>query len=262
MDTPLLSTVALHNLRDGFVTTISRNVLTATPLAKAVLCAVVGSGHNECTVPILQTPLEAFASFHTLANGTAFWWIAKELDMNAWIYDENMAPIGYGGGHVAREVPRLVSESNALQLTFVGPREIIRPEEYDLVIPSSQTNTRPRRIPRQSARGDRHGRGRILRLRPPTRRSPDDRLRRRARRTAWRRTVCRSAHPRHHRNLPRGDHKGGTKPARAAISASGFRRSSRMNPTSGLFRGTIASAGRPVSSMTSENAGAMTLNPT
>jgi hypothetical protein len=81
MDTSSSPTVALHNLRDGFVTTISRNVSTERPLGKAVVCAVVGSAHNECAVPVLHTPFEAYASFQTLANGTALWWIsaAREL---------------------------------------------------------------------------------------------------------------------------------------------------------------------------------------
>lgn len=69
------ATVALHNLRDGFVSTISRTVSTQAPLPKAVISAITGSSHNECSVPILHTPFEVYASFQSLANGTALWWI-------------------------------------------------------------------------------------------------------------------------------------------------------------------------------------------
>lgn len=81
MNESLSPTVTLHDLRDGVVTTISRNVSTDTALKKAVLCALVGSGHNECTVPILGTCYEAYASFQTLANGTALWWITAGRDL-------------------------------------------------------------------------------------------------------------------------------------------------------------------------------------
>lgn len=65
----------MYSLRDGGITEVSRRESTHA-LSKAVICALVGSSYNECSVEVLKTPFEAYASFQSLADGTALWWIS------------------------------------------------------------------------------------------------------------------------------------------------------------------------------------------
>jgi hypothetical protein len=57
---------------------------------------------------------------------------AEELDIKLWMYDENSFPSGFGGGHVAAEMPGANSEGVALKPYFIDvlriPKEVDRPK--------------------------------------------------------------------------------------------------------------------------------------
>lgn len=55
------------------------------------------------------------AEWYTLFNHTVA--VAKELDMNVWIYDENSYPSGFAGGHVPAQMPE--SYENGTGLTML-----------------------------------------------------------------------------------------------------------------------------------------------
>lgn len=69
-----IPTVAMHSLRDGRIARVSRSPV-GHPLSKAVISALIGGAHGNCSVEIPGTPFRAYASFKTLSDGTAFWWV-------------------------------------------------------------------------------------------------------------------------------------------------------------------------------------------
>ena len=50
---------------------------------------------------------------------------AKKLGMEAWLYDENSYPSGFGGGHVPAEMPESFNQGQGLALQPGGPCKIL-----------------------------------------------------------------------------------------------------------------------------------------